>query len=308
MVRAQASGMVMTHGQAVALMIACATMWSVSGIVTRQLEQAAGFEVAFWRSLFTTLALLLLLSWLRGAEAVWRSVRSGGTTAWASACCWAVMFTAFMLALTMTTVANVLVTLALAPLLTALIARYAIGHRLPRRSLVAIVLAGVGITWMYGSELGGASTRHLAGTAIALTVPVAAAINWTLLQHAARHATVERQDMLPALLLGALIATFVSLPFAMPFAATPRDLAYLALLGSVQLAIPCVLAVLVAKVLSAPEMSLFGLLEVVLGVTWVWLSGGESPSTAVLGGGGLVLFALAMNEVLALRLVRGQPE
>jgi drug/metabolite transporter (DMT)-like permease len=294
----------MTHRQAVALMIACTCMWSISGIVSRQLEGAAGFEVAFWRSLFTTLALLPLLAWLRGAQEVWQGVRSGGPVLWTSACCWAVMFTAFMLALMLTTVANVLVTLALAPLLTAFIARYTIGHRLPRRSAFAIVLAGIGIVWMYGSELSGAEPDHLLGTAIAMAVPLAAAINWTLLQHAAGSATRRTQDMLPAVLLGAIIATLASLPLAFPFAATSQDVAYLALLGTVQLALPCVLAVLVARVLSAPEMSLFGLLEVVLGVTWVWLGGGETPTPAVLGGGGLVLFALLVNELLALRVAR----
>lgn len=286
-------------------MIACTGMWSISGIVSRQLEGAQGFEVAFWRSLFTTLALLPLLAWLRGARAVWANLRDGGAALWGSACCWAVMFTAFMLALMLTTVANVLVTLALAPLLTALCARYTIGHRLPWRTVVAILLAAVGIVWMYGSELNAAEPHHLAGTAIALAVPLAVAVNWTLLQHAQGSATRATRDMLPAVLLGGVIATVFSLPFALPFAATANDMAYLVLLGTVQLALPCALAVLVARVLSAPEMSLFGLLEVIFGVSWVWLAGSEAPTPAVLGGGGLVLLALLINEVLALRVARG---
>jgi drug/metabolite transporter (DMT)-like permease len=46
---------------------------------------------------------------------------------------------------------------------------------------------------------------------------------------------------------------------------------------------------------------LLGLLEVVFGVAWAWLGAGESPSAAVLGGGTLVLLALAGNELLGLR-------
>jgi drug/metabolite transporter (DMT)-like permease len=83
--------------------------------------------------------------------------------------------------------------------------------------------------------------------------------------------------------------------------ATPRDLGLLGLLGVVQLAIPCLLAVIVARVLSAPEMSLMGLLEVIFGVLLAWLGAGEVPSAAVLGGGVLVLGALVANEVLGLR-------
>ncbi len=75
----------------------------------------------------------------------------------------------------------------------------------------------------------------------------------------------------------------------------------LALLGVVQLAIPCLIAVAAARVLSAPEISLLGLLEVLFGVAWAWLGAGEAPTGAVLGGGLLVLGALVANEALALR-------
>jgi drug/metabolite transporter (DMT)-like permease len=87
----------------------------------------------------------------------------------------------------------------------------------------------------------------------------------------------------------------------LPFAASPNDLSLLALLGVVQLAIPCLMAVAVARVLSAPEISLLGLLEVVFGVAWAWLGAGEAPTAEVLVGGLLVLGALVANEVLALR-------
>jgi drug/metabolite transporter (DMT)-like permease len=93
----------------------------------------------------------------------------------------------------------------------------------------------------------------------------------------------------------------VTLPLAAPLVASPRDLALLSLLGVVQLAIPCLMAVSAARVLSGPEISLLGLLEVVFGVLWAWLGANEAPSMAVLGGGALVLAALVANELMALR-------
>ena len=292
----------MTHRRAVWLMVGVTLMWSIAGIVTRQLDSARGFELTFWRSLFNALALVVMLGWMRGPAALWRTLRGGGRALWTSALCWCVMYTAFMVALSLTTVANVLVTMALAPLLTALASRVALGHRLARRTWGAIVVAGAGIAWMYGAELGGSDARHLAGTAVALGVPIAAAINWTLLQHLYRHASSEApSDMLAPVLLGACLSAALTLPLALPLAATPHDLRLLALLGVVQLAIPCLLAVRAARVLSAPEVSLLGLLEVVFGVLWVWLGSDEAPSAAVLGGGALVLGALAANEALALR-------
>lgn len=292
----------MTHRQAVALMVAVTLMWSIAGIVTRHLDGARSFELTFWRSLFNALALLLMLGWMRGPMRLWRTLRDGGRALWISGVCWGVMYTAFMVAISLTEVANVLVTMSIAPLLTAIAARVALGHRLAPRTWAAIVVAGAGIAWMYAAELGGSDPRHLVGTAVALCVPIAAAINWTLLQHV-HHAGAKdsADDMLAPVLLGALLSAAATLPLSLPFAATPHDLALLGLLGVVQLAIPCLLAVRVARVLSAPELSLLGLLEVVFGVAWVWLGTDEAPSFAVLGGGALVLGALAANEALALR-------
>jgi drug/metabolite transporter (DMT)-like permease len=289
----------MTHRQAVWVTVAAALMWSIAGVVARQLEAARGFEVTFWRSAFSATALVVLLSGLRGPAVLRQVLLPGSRALWLSGLCWAVMFTAFMLALTLTSVANVLVTMALGPLLTALGARLVLGHRLAPRTWAAIALAGVGIAWMYGHAMQAGDARQWLGTVVALCVPVAVAVNWTLLQHL--KGQDRPPDMLGAVLIGSLLSAAVMWPLARPFAASLHDLTLLALLGSVQLAIPCLMAVAAARVLSAPEIALLGLLEVVFGVLWAWLGANEVPSTAVLGGGALVLLALAGNEMLALR-------
>ncbi len=295
--------MPMTHRRAVWVMVAATLLWSIAGVVSRQLEAARSFEITFWRSAFNALALVLLLSWLRGPRVLAAALRGGGRALWVSGLCWSMMFTAFMVALSLTTVANVLVTMSIGPLLTALAARFVLGHRLPQRTWAAIALAGAGIAWMYGHEFSAGDPRHLLGTAVALAVPVAASINWTLLQHMKGRgpAAGAATDMLPAVLLGALVSALITLPLAWPVAASGQDIAWLALLGVVQLAIPCLMAVSAARVLSAPEISLLGLLEVLFGVAWAWMGAGEAPGPAVAAGGTLVLAALAGNEWLALR-------
>ena len=278
-------------------MVGATLLWSIAGVVTRHLDSAAGFEATFWRSFFNAVALLLLLGGLRGFATLGRSLRSGGAILWLSGGCWAVMFTAFMLAITMTTVANVLVTMALAPLLTALVARVALGQRLPVRTWVAIVVAGAGIGWMYAHELGAAGAGAWAGIAIALGVPVAAAINWTVIQKSSR----DSGDLLPAVLIGAVLSSAVTLLPALPMRASAHDVVLLALLGVAQLAVPCLVAVAAARRLAAPEAALLSLLEIVFGVTWTWLFAAEVPSRDVLVGGALVVGALVANEALALR-------
>ncbi|WP_300454070.1 DMT family transporter [Accumulibacter sp.] len=292
----------MSHRLAVALMVLVTLLWSIAGVVARHLDSAAGFEVTFWRSLFNGLALGVALSVMRGPE-LWRSLSHAPWTVWLSGICWSVMFTAFMLAITLTSVANVLVTMAIGPLITALFARLFLQHRLPARSWLAIAVGGLGIGWMFWQEA--RSSLSFTGTVVALAVPFAAALNFTTLQHVGHTASDTpagtRQDMLPAVLIGAALSSLFTLPMAYPFHASAHDVGLLALLGVVQLAIPCLLLVRLSRVLSAPEIALLGLLEVVFGVTWAWLGAGEQPGTGTLAGGLLVLGALVGNEALALR-------
>ncbi|WP_367846238.1 DMT family transporter [Rhodoferax sp. WC2427] len=286
----------LSHSRAVFMMVLVTLMWSIAGVTTRHLESAHSFEITFWRSFFTVLSLLVILPLLQG-RVVFTKIRHGGTALWLSGVCWAVMFTAYMLALSLSPVANVLVTMSIAPLLTALLARFAIGHRLPLRTWVAIAVAGAGIVVMYGTQLSsGGGTGQLVGTLIALCVPLASAVNWTVVQRS--HAQGKDVDLVPSVLVGAVLSSLVTLPLALPLQATPHDLGLLAMLGSVQLAIPCILSVWCARVLKAPEVSLLQLLEVLFGITLAWLGANEAPGMVVLVGGTLVLGALVSNEAL----------
>ena len=302
----------LSHSRAVLLMVLITLMWSTAGVVTRHLEAARSFEVTFWRSAFNALALVVALLAVRGPR-LWRDIAGGGRALWASSLCWAVMYTNFMLAITLTSVATVLITMSIAPLITALFSKVFLQHRLPRRTWVAIGVAGAGIAWMFGLQAfaGGAS---MTGALVALGVPIAGATNWTLLQHLhQRHARQSSDrgedsqaaeaspDMMPAVLLGALISAAVTLPLALPLSATAHDLSLLAALGVFQLAIPCLLVVTLTRVLPAPEISLIGLLEVIFGVLLAWVGAGEAPGPTALAGGALVIGALLVNEALALR-------
>lgn len=281
----------LTHSRAVAVMVAVTLMWSIAGVVTRHLEAARSFEVTFWRSLFTVASLLVILPIIQGRN-VWAGIRHGGLALWVSGVCWSVMFTAFMVALTLIPVANVLVTMSVGPLLTALFAWMFIGHHIAPRTWLAIAVAGAGIGWMYGSQVAGLPWL---GTLVALCVPVAAAVNWTVVQHSQRQG--HAVDLVPAVLAGGVLSVVLTLPLALPFQASTHDLGLLALLGIVQLAIPCVLAVRCGRVLKAPEMALLGLLEVIFGILWAWLGAGERPRPEVLMGGALVIGALVFNEL-----------
>lgn len=277
-------------------MVLVTMLWSSAGVVTRHLEHAQKFEVTFWRSFFTVLSLLLILPLAQG-RGVFARIRRGSAALWVSGLCWSGMMTFFMLALMLTTVANVLVTLSLVPLLTALASRLFIGHRIALRTWTAIKVAGCGIAYMYASQLG--QGVNLSGTLVALCVPISGAINWTVTQHA--HAQGKDVDLIPAVLIGAVLSSLMTLPLAWPFQASLHDLGLLSGLGLFQLAIPCVLAVVCTQVLKAPEVALLGLLEVIFGILLAWVGAGEVPGQDVFVGGSLVIGALVVNELVGWR-------
>lgn len=270
-------------------MVAAPVLWSTAGVVTRHLERAGAVEQVFWRSLFAFVFVFVFLV-LRSNP--WKAVRAAGWPGLASGLMWAVMFTAFVFALSMTTIANALVVMSISPFLTALLARALLSDAVPARTWVAAGAAAVGIGWMFSAGLGG----HLAGMAVAALIPVASAINVVVLR-----ASAAKLDLVPAVMLGGALSCLVALPFALPFAASPRDLLLLAFLGFFQLGLPCMLLVVASRTLPAPEIALLGLLEVVLGPLWAWIGVGEAPAAATLAGGSVVLAALVVNELGAVR-------
>lgn len=293
----------MSRPKAILLMILVTLLWSMAGVVTRFLDSTAGFEATFWRSAFNALALTLALTIIRGPHLCYSLVHASKVI-WISGICWSVMFTAFMVAITLTTVANVLIIMALGPLITALFTRFFLKHRLSTATWLTIAVAGMGMIWMFIQ--GENATFTITGSLISLLVPLSAAINFTLLQYISLHQKntddcsqdkPAREDMLQAVLIGAVLSALLCLPLSLPFQASNHDLGLLAFLGTFQLAIPCLLVVRLSKELSAPEISLISQLEVLFGVTWAWLWAGEQLSRDTLNGGSLMIGALVANEV-----------
>ncbi len=275
-------------------MVLCTFLWSTAGLLTRATSVSNGWETNFWRSLFLCVVVGALLAAQHRSQALRRLAGMGWPGA-VSSLAWAAMFTCFMLALSRTTVANALILMGVLPFCAAIAGWIFLKERVAPRTWLAMAAAAAGIGVMFHDAFG---TGSLAGSLLALAVPVAAAVN-TIAVKLGR----GRVDLVPALLVGGAISALLALPFATPFTATGRDLALFGTLAVFQLALPCVLLVRIVLLrLSAVEIGLLSLLEVVLGPLWVWLAYGEHPGAAALTGGAVVLAALAANEGIALAL------
>lgn len=289
-----------SHKQALMFMIIAPAMWSSAGVLSRLLESARGFEVSFWRSFFAGLFVAVALLFQHKSKALTK-VKALGVYGAFSGLMWGAMFSCFMLAITMTTVANALIVESLAPLLTAIFAWIFLREKIPTRTWAAIFVACIGMVWMFIDGFSQLDSRGLIGVILATCVPIAASTNVIILKKGGQDV-----DLIPAVFVGGTLSACLMLPLALPLTVSLHDILILAVLGVFQLGLPCMLMVHAAKGLSAPEISLLSLLEVLLGPLWVWLAVGEVPASATLIGGAVVLAALVFNELTALHLERQQ--
>jgi drug/metabolite transporter (DMT)-like permease len=273
--------------------VGAAAAFSTAGVIVRRVELLA-WDVSFWRSLLMMLAIAPLLLWQR--RETWIAVRNGGASLVASGIALAGSMVAFILALGLAPVANVLIMFGATPFITALLARLILAEPLHRHTLVAMAIGASGLAMsVAGSLRSGAAL----GMAVSFIVVLCISANYVIVR--------RRRDvgMTPSLALAGLFAALVSLPFADPSAVTAHDLPWLLALGPGQLAAGLLLYIASLKRIPAGRAALLGLLELVLGPIWVWLFDGERPGDLTLLGGAVVIGSAATNVWLDSRRPTG---
>src|SRR5205823_2145922 len=184
--------------------ISAATVFSTAGIIVRRIDLPA-WDVSFWRSVLLVATILPLVVWQR--RAVWIDVRNAGLALFASAVALAGSMVAFIIALGLAPVANVLIVFGATPFITALLARLFLGEPLHRHTLAATAVAVVGLAISVASSLKAGAAL---GMAIAFIVVLCMSANYVIVRH--------RRDvgMAPSLLLAGVISGVVAIPFAHP--------------------------------------------------------------------------------------------
>ena len=267
---------------------------SIAGIVLRLVEEADGWQVLFYRSSALVVTLVPFIAWRYGAGAG-RAFLAIGRPGLVAAACLAGAFSLFIFALYETTVANVVFTIGLSPLLAALFAWMVMREALAPGTLAAMAASVAGIGLMVGDGL---ASGTLLGNALAL----GACVCYSAALVAMRKG--READMIPAVCLAGVLATLVSWLAAPDLGVSGRDLGLAATLGVVQLGFQYILVTAAIRHVPAAEVALIGRASLVLAPIWVWLGVGEVPSTLTLVGGGVVFAAITGHGVLAPRRSR----
>ena len=286
------------HRKGIAMMVGATLCWATAGILVRNMEVSDGWKITFWRSSFMTAFLLAVLSFQHGSRLLQR-IHTMGWPGVVSGLLFAGMMICFILALSLTTVANTLVVGSISPFVAALCGHLFLGEKVAPRTWIAMIAAIGGIVMMF---FDGLTSGGWAGNLIALCIPLGFGANVVILR---KHRAAV--DMVPSVLLAGIFSMFIALPFALPLSVNTSDLALLSVMGIVQLGVGLLLMMAAVRYLASAEIGLLSILEIIFGTLSVWVLIGERPTRAALIGGGIVIGALVANQIASLRQTRPAP-
>jgi drug/metabolite transporter (DMT)-like permease len=260
------------------LVASAAVLWSTGGLFVRLLDLDI-WTILAWRSLFAAASLFLLVVCQHGRSTI-RAIRAIGWPGTFAVPIAAVSMGAYVVAIKLTTVANVMVVYATVPFVAAGIAFVWIGESSKPRVLLASAVALVGIAILAGSAT---RPQDIAGNAFAFLMTLAFGVQLVM---ARRYPWLE---MAVINSFAAALCSIVCWPLAAAETPDLHQLIILALFGITTTALAFLLFLMGGRHIPSGEAGLIGLLDVVLGPFWVWLAFGEQPGQEALVGGSLVL-------------------
>lgn len=257
-----------------------------------RLIEADPLVISFWRGISSGSLLLLGILVFQGS-APFRAVLSTGLTGVIYMAASGGAGILFVLAVSLTSVANVVFIIAAMPVFASIYSRIFLGEPFSSRMLWTMAAVGLGLAVIaYGSDETQGATRL--GDAVALGVAALFAAGLT----AARRA--RPVSMVPAVPLGFLGASFCLWIFVDPIS-VPDGQGHLIVLHGLFIAVSSVGLALGPRYITSPEVALLILLESVLAPLLVWVAIGEDPGPYAIIGGAVVISALAMSNLVALR-------
>lgn len=266
--------------RALILLFAATLAWSTSGLFARAIPLDTP-TVILWRGLFGAAGLIATLIWMKGRAGLADFARLG-RAGWLYALCSGLGMLLFVGSLKATTIAHVAIIYATVPFAAAALGWMVLRERPGRLALIASALALTGSAVMVGV---GGDGRPL-GDMMALGMVAAMAAIIVI---------ARANPNMPALAAGivsALWAPLACLPFASLAGITPENIVLMAGFGLVNSTLGFALFIAGSRRAAPVVTGLMGALETPLTPLWVWLVYAETPSTATLAGGGLVMLAV----------------
>ena len=198
----------------------------------------------------------------------------------------------FIISIQNTNVANTLIMVALAPMLSAILAAIFLKETTNKNTWTAIFVTFFSVTFIFYDSI---QLGNIKGDIYGFITALGLAINANLARYA------KDIDLVPSAVIGKLVVAIFAFFFVDNFYLSGMDLFIVPLMCVMCVAIPFVLVTIAPRFISAPEVNLFFLLEVILGPIWVWFIIKEQPSLQTIIGGIIIIITIALHSFLALK-------
>ena len=198
----------------------------------------------------------------------------------------------FVVSIQNTNVANTLVMIATAPMLSAILGTFFLKELPDRKTWISIIITFIAVVYIFYDSI---KLGNFYGDILGFITAIGLAVGAITIRSA------KLKNLVPAAVVGKLFVATFALLFIESFVLVEKDLIIVPLMCVLCVAIPFVLVTIAPRFIPAAEVNLFFLLETIIGPIWVWLIIKEQPSIETLQGGAIIIATIATHSFLKLR-------
>ena len=198
----------------------------------------------------------------------------------------------FVISIENTNVANTLIMIALAPMLSAILSFIFLKETPDKKTWVAISITTLSVVYIFYDAM---DAGDVLGNALGLLTAFGLAVGAVIIRSA------KKIDLVPSAMFGKLLVAFIAFYFSDNLILKDSDLIIVPIMCVMCVALPFVLVTIAPRFITAAEVNLFFLLETILGPLWVWFVVKEQPSIETIVGGAIIIFTIAIHSALSLK-------
>ena len=198
----------------------------------------------------------------------------------------------FIISIQNTNVANTLVMIAMAPILSAVLGAIFLNENPDKKTWITVVITFLAVIYIFYDSI---KLGNFFGDLFGFITALGLAIGAIIIRSA------KNRNLVPAALIGKLLVGLFALYFVESFKLLDKDIFIVPLMCVLCVAIPFVLVTIAPRFITAAEVNLFFLLETIVGPIWVWLVIKEQPSLETIQGGLVIIAAIAIHSYMSLK-------
>jgi len=198
----------------------------------------------------------------------------------------------FVISIENTNVANTLIMIALAPMLSAVLSFIFLKEIPDKKTWIAIFITTLAVIYIFFDAI---DAGDILGNALGLLTALGLAVGAVIIRSA------KKIDLVPSAMFGKLLVALIAFYFSDNLSLVGNDIIIVPLMCVMCVAVPFVLVTIAPRYITAAEVNLFFLLETILGPIWVWLIIKEQPSFETIIGGIIIFITISIHSILSLK-------